>query len=248
MNDGIVLSVGRDVRRSPLPGHTSRGDAEGVSGRPGDKETAALRQRVITQPRFGRRCWYCHVPFGSTENFEVHHLDGDHANESPDNVVPICVLCHIPWHLDLVLQTWPNEPGQIIFLPELTQPQLNAMLYALFYHSVATNPGPEAPIKEGDRVAAEVYERLRSRSSDVEECDGKLSRPGLSKVHATVRLLQTMEAADYEQRATVLHGCRYLPPWASMVDVASTLGHSGAMFSRLQVDSWDAVAGVNKGT
>ena len=244
MSDAIVLSVGRDVRRSPLPGHTSLHDAVGNGGRQGDKEIAALRQRVIDQPRFGRRCWYCRTSFGQTEAFEVHHLDGDHGNDSPDNVVPICLLCHIPWHLDLVIQTWPHEPGRIIYLPEISQQDLNALLYSVFFHSDATiNKSPDNNhVEEADRSAAAVYERLAVRDIEVEQVNGQLVRPGLSKVHAMVRLLQSLDAGAYANRAALLEGCRYLQPWAPMLAMAPSFALNGAMFHRLQIDSWPAIA------
>lgn len=244
MSDAIVLSVGRDVRRSPLPGHTSRTDAVGNGARPGDKEIAALRHRVIGQSRFGRRCWFCHVPFGEGDAFEVHHLDGNHGNDGPDNVAPICLLCHIPWHLDLVIQTWASDPGRIIYLPELSQQELNTLLYALFFHSEATlDKSPNNKhVEESERVAAEVYERLAAREAEVEVVQGRRVRPGLSKVHGMVRVLQALDDAAYANRATLLEGCRYLPPLSPMLAIAPTFGVSGAMFARLQIDSWQSIA------
>ncbi|MEJ7745218.1 MAG: HNH endonuclease [Luteimonas sp.] len=244
MSAEIVLSVGREVRRSPLPGHTSLRDAAGGGGRPGDKEIAALRRRVIEQPRLGRRCWYCHVSFGQTEMFEVHHLDGDHGNDGQDNVVLICLLCHIPWHLDLVIQTWAHDPGRIIYLPEVSQQELNAMLYAVFFHSEATiDRSPENKrVEESERVAAAVYERLAARDVDVEQVHGQVERPGLSKVHAMVRTLQSLDAAEYARRESLFDGCRYLPPWSPMLALAPSFALNGAMFNRLQIDSWPAIA------
>ena len=255
MSDRIVLSVGRDVRRSPLLGHTSRGDAEGVGNRPGSKEIAALRERVIAQPRHGRRCRFCHLTFGDSANFEIHHLDGDHANDSPDNTAPICVLCHIPWHLDLALQRWPGEPGFLIYLPEIEQSDLSAMLYALFYHSSATinplppperdnptGPPPKPLIDESTRLAAQAYDRLAARRNDVEQADGQIVRPGLSSVHSVVRLLQSMDDHEYAMRGTTLAGCRYLPPWAPMLHLSEELGRGGSYFNRVQVDSWPSIA------
>ena len=255
MSDRIVLSVGRDVRRSPLLGHTSHKDAVGDGARPGSKEIAALRERVIAQPRHGRRCHFCHLAFGESDHFEVHHLDGDHANDSPQNTVPVCVLCHIPWHLDLVLQRWPGDPGSIIYLPELSQSDLSATLYALFYHSAATidptppperenptGPPPTPLIDESSRHAARVYERLVLRSDEVEQVDGQVVRPGLSSVHAMVRLLQSMDDSEYAMRETILSGCRYLPPYMPMLQLSEELGRGGSYFNRVQVDSWKSIA------
>lgn len=37
-----------------------------------------------------KKCIYC----GSTENLHVHHVDGDHKNESLNNLVWVCIICH----------------------------------------------------------------------------------------------------------------------------------------------------------
>ncbi len=255
MSDRIVLSVGRDVRRSPLLGHTSHKDAVGDGARPGSKEIAALRERVMSQPRHGGRCHFCHLAFGLSHHFEVHHLDGDHGNDSPANTAPICMLCHAPWHLDLVLQRWPGDPGAIIYLPEISQSELNVTLYALFYHSAATispippperenpsGPPPVPLIDESTRVAARVYERLALRADEVERVDGQVVRPGLSSVHAMVRLLQSMDDDEYARRAITLSGCRYLPPYMPMLQQSEEHARGGSFFNRLQIDSWQSIA------
>lgn len=229
--DRISLSVCRDVRRAPLPGHTSAQDS-GAS---------ALRERVIAQGRFGRRCHYCDLAFGDGKAFEVHNLDGDHRNEAIENLVPICILCHLPFHLDLVQAVWPSggsiapDAGRIILCPELSQVELNAMLHALFFYAAA---GRAENDEEKERKAWRVYHRLLSRADALERVDGAMARPGMSQVHVVAKLLKDQSETWYAQRDTWLEGCRYLPPYEPMLRVAPKLAADGAAFSRIGVGGW----------
>ncbi|MBB3923896.1 HNH endonuclease [Xanthomonas arboricola] len=225
MQNEIALSVTRDVRRSPQPGHTRAGSG-----------ADDLRDRVIRQGRFGRRCYFCHLPFGDSGEFEVHHLDHDHANESADNAVPICSLCHMPFHLDLVLREMPNEPGRIIYAPELSQQRLSSLLYAIGAHSTRVDP-----TNRSEHVAGQIYESLLRRADAVERVDGREVRPKLSQVHAMVRLLQDVSAERYGERADWLSGCLYLPPLSMLMQQAEHWRAAG--FATLDLSSWDDIAG-----
>lgn len=39
-----------------------------------------------------RHCGFCGKP--CTTNVEIHHIDGDHTNNDPDNLIPVCFDCH----------------------------------------------------------------------------------------------------------------------------------------------------------
>lgn len=232
MAESISLSVCRDVRRAPLPGHTSASDGAGGIG------ARALRERVIGQGRFNRCCHYCSFKFGSWDGFEVHHLDGDHSNEATENLVPICFLCHLPFHIDLVASLWPgsgSEIGRIIRCPELEQPELNQLLYAVFFASAHARVS-------GDDAAAQqawgVYRRLEARGDATEQEGGRTVRSGLSKVHVVARLLQDANEGRYQQRDTWLAGLRYLPPYEPMVKLANHWAQEDAAFAKLPPATW----------
>lgn len=209
---------------------------------------------VMAQPRFGRRCAYCDFAFGTSDHFEVHHLDGDHTNASPDNMVPICVLCHAPFHLDLVTRRWHGHSGKIIFLPEMTQIQLNNLLQAIFFAKseqqgmgVVTNPSsagsaePDSPIIR----ANSLYVALERRAALVEQLpDGSVGRPGLSTPSTLARVLTEMTDEEYAKRDVLLHGLRYLPSEGHLVDLAKEWKTLGAAFTGLDVAAWPAIAGM----
>lgn len=225
MDNEISLSVTRDVRRSPQPGHTRAGAG-----------ADELRDRVIRQGRFGRRCYFCHLPFGDSSEFEVHHLDHDHSNDSADNAVPICSLCHMPFHLDLVLREMPSDPGRIIYCPEIAQAHLSSLLYAVGAHSTRVDPA-----ERSEHYAGQIYDVLIRRADAVERVDGREVRPKLSQVHVVVRLLQDASADRYAERSKWLSGCVYLPPLVLLMQQAEKWRAAG--FATLDLSSWDDIAG-----
>ncbi len=50
-----------------------------------------LRKKVLE--KYGYRCAKCGYGF-----LEIHHIDGDHTNNSIDNLIPLCKACHIEEH------------------------------------------------------------------------------------------------------------------------------------------------------
>ena len=81
-----VLSVKRKQWRMEQSEH-DRNEADAVF--------QEVRKKVLD--RDGRRCWFC--GFTSTAHQEVHHLDDDHTNNRLDNLVTICNIDHLCFHL-----------------------------------------------------------------------------------------------------------------------------------------------------
>ena len=50
--------------------------------------------RTIGLKYHGRKCIVC----GEELAVCIHHYDGDHRNNSPENLVPLCPTHHVYWH------------------------------------------------------------------------------------------------------------------------------------------------------
>jgi intracellular multiplication protein IcmJ len=90
-----------------------------------DKKMRSTRSKILKRDKY--ICYYC--DFRSKHYQEVHHLDGDHSNMSEKNLVTVCPLCHQNHHL---LNASITGGGKIIYLPEITQIELNHLCRTIF--------------------------------------------------------------------------------------------------------------------
>lgn len=72
-------------------------------------------------------CYYC--GFRSQEWQEIDHINHDHHDNSESNLRVVCPLCHQCHHLNSANI---NSGGHLIWLPELSQTELNHLCRVLF--------------------------------------------------------------------------------------------------------------------
>ncbi|HEY6436404.1 MAG TPA: type IVB secretion system protein IcmJDotN [Ignavibacteriaceae bacterium] len=80
-----------------------------------------IRQDILDRDH--HTCGYCGFP--ATKFQEVHHIDNDHDNNSEENLVTICSLCHACHHIGLAGAL---KRGTLVYLPEITQQDLHWMI------------------------------------------------------------------------------------------------------------------------
>lgn len=90
-----------------------------------DPSKIELFKKVLE--KYNYTCYYC--GFQSNELQEVHHFNGDHDDYSPSNLTCVCPLCHQSHHLN---SAYIHNGAELIWLPELTQQELNHLCRALF--------------------------------------------------------------------------------------------------------------------
>lgn len=155
---------------------------------------------------------------------EVHHLDDDHSNNKPGNLVTACCLCHQCFHVGLAGK---HGGGKLIWLPEIRQSDLNNLVRAIF---VAMRSGGDMG-KSGESI----YTVLESRAAYLEEFFGQgSSNPGIL---GQAMLDMTDEA--YEQRAAALSGVRLLARPARFMTQIDFWRDSA--FKSVPPDSWEQV-------
>lgn len=126
---------------------------------------------------------------------EIHHINGDHSDFSIDNLQTLCPLCHQLFHLPTTATT---SGGSIIWLPEMTQAQLNLMCIAIFVAMRDTRSRWKTP-------AQTLFHQLESRKALMEEQMGSCD-PG-----ALAQVLVKMTPEQYEKRSEILGPLRLLP-------------------------------------
>lgn len=139
------------------------------------------------------RCYYCN--FTSKKHQEIHHLNDDHDDNSMDNLVTICPLCHQCFHLDTASST---NGGKIIWLPEMSQQELNYISRAIFIAAESARVSEEAGEKVSDftKMATVIESSLLERALVVEQN----VQQGASDPANFATALLNMKEESYEQR------------------------------------------------
>lgn len=122
-----------------------------------------LRRHI--RQRDGYRCVSCGVALfspsaeegDSAAGLELHHMDGDHHNNSPSNIISLCPLCHCILHIGKsVYLHWAEKAMRVIWFPWLSQEELNLLTWTM---AVAIF---RSELPDADDAATEVGGKARS--------------------------------------------------------------------------------------
>lgn len=150
-------------------------------------------QAVLVRDRF--TCQYC--GFQAREFQEVVNLDQNYENNKLGNLSTACLFCTQCFFIESV-GLGDFGGGKIIYLPEMTQNELNSFCHVLFC-GIAN----ETIYKE---TATEIYKLLKLRSQLVDETLGD----GLSEPAALGRMIIENQLSS-EKARSILKDLRLLP-------------------------------------
>ena len=176
-----------------------------LSATPGKWRLFAARKEDPAFQQFCQRVWdrdaytcqYC--GFQAKQFQEVVNLDGNYQNNKLPNMITACCFCTQCQFLEVVSKT-DYGGGALIYLPELSQPDLNGLCHVLFCAIAnATNYNNDAQA---------VYRSFKVRSKIVEEKLGEgMSNPALLGQVLIDAQLQNTQAFSQE----LLKDLRLLP-------------------------------------
>lgn len=155
------------------------------------KALRKIRDKIIA--RDNDTCQAC--GWVSRQWQEIHHLNSDHSDHREKNLATLCPLCHQVFHLP---QASATNGGSIIWLPEISQADLNQMCIALF---VAMRQ-PKGQWASSARIIQGVFE---SRVTVAEDFLGR-SDPGM-----LAQALLRMKPEQFERREKLTSALRLLP-------------------------------------
>lgn len=176
------------------------------------EDFAAIRMKVIERDHF--TCVYCGLQTQGNEDapghtleasggLHVHHIDDDHNNNTEDNLISVCPLCHMVHHIGFAAS---RGYCHFIYLPEIRQEDLNILV-----HCIAVADARQcnsAEIENICRASWELYyvlntfKRILVFNEDLNADTSMLGTALAGVLH---------ERPDiYAQRAKGLHGIRVL--------------------------------------
>ncbi|WP_031563534.1 type IVB secretion system protein IcmJDotN [Legionella wadsworthii] len=180
------------------------------SARKVDERFKAFEQKVFQRDRY--TCTFC--GFQARLFQEVVNLDNNYANNKLENLVTSCCFCAQCFFVESV-GVGGYGGGTLIYLPELTQAELNSMCHVLFC-AITNDTGYKSS-------AQNIYRAFKFRSQLVEDKFGE----GTSDPAIFGQLMIDAGVNDEERRAQLFKDILLLP--------------SRAKF-RKQIEKWAASA------
>lgn len=175
-----------------------------------DKAFLPVEKRILERDSY--TCQYC--GFQAQEFQEVINLDGNYKNNVSSNMATACCFCKQCLFLQSVGLD-EMSGGQIIFLPEISQNDLNSFCHVLFC-AMGNNTGYQ-------ETSQSIYRSLKFRSQIVENKFGT----GTSNPSVLGQIIIENRAQSPGKRVNILKDLRLLP--------------SNVKF-RVQLDAWAAAA------
>ncbi len=162
-----------------------------------DKAFQPVQERVFRRDTF--TCQYC--GFQARQFQQVVNLDGNYANNRLGNLITACCFCSQCLFLESIDLEGVGG-GQLIYLPEMTQADLNSFCHVLFC-ALGNGTGYQ-------ESAESIYRDMKFRSQPVENRFGAgSSQPAaFGQMVLEYRYSQAGQAADLER---VLADFRLLP-------------------------------------
>lgn len=180
------------------------------SARKVDERFKDFERKVFLRDRY--TCQFC--GFQARHYQEIVNVDADFSNNRLTNLVTSCCFCAQCFFLESV-GVGGYGGGTLIFLPELSQPELNSLCHVLFC-AITNDTGYKSS-------AQNIYRSLKYRSQMVEDKFGE----GTSDPAIFGQLMIDSGINTEEKREKLLHNILLLP--------------SRAKF-RTQIEKWAASA------
>ncbi len=164
------------------------------SARQADPRFKVFEEKVFQRDHY--TCQFC--GFQARVLQEVINLDGDYTNNKLVNLATSCCFCAQCFFIESV-GVGGYGGGTLIYLPELSQEELNSLCHVLFC-AITNDTGYKS-------TAQSVYRNLKFRSQPVEEKFGE----GTSDPSIFGRLLIDSGNTDSEIAAQIFREIRLLP-------------------------------------
>lgn len=175
-----------------------------------DKAFLPVAKKIMERDFY--TCQYC--GFQAKEYQEIVNRDGNYTNNKFSNLMTSCCFCS----QCLFIESISSEEmggGQLIYLPEMTQPELNSFCHVLFC-AMGNGTGYQD-------TAQSIYRSLKFRSQPIENQFGA----GTSNPSVLGQLILEYQSNHPDDQRNILSDLRLLPSYTKF---------------KIQLDAWAQAA------
>lgn len=175
-----------------------------------DKAFLPVEEKIFSRDNY--TCQYC--GFQAKEYQEIVNLDGNYSNNKFSNLITACCFCSQCLFIESIgLDDMGG--GQLIFLPDMSQAELNSFCHVLFC-AMGNGTGYQ-------ETAQSIYRSFKFRSQLIENKFGA----GTSNPSVLGQLILEQQARGEEEKINILKDLRLLPSYTKF---------------KIQLDAWAAAA------
>lgn len=167
-----------------------------------------IRNSILS--RDDNTCQFCGFKFDEFQ--EVHHIDDDHGNSNPDNLITSCNLCHAVHHLGM---TAIRNAGFIAYIPEMKQTDINGIFRILFMQLHVLGKNEKKDIVKELQSFYSIFENRGAQTL------GRLTKSDKVNLSNPMILAQFLSACDdelYQRRCSLLSGFVLIPTRNAFTD------------------------------
>lgn len=179
-----------------------------------DREFEEIRQKIVN--RDGHVCQGCGMktlpsaPSAMAGHFDIHHIDDNHDNNHPSNLVTICPFCHNVFHIG---NAGARGAATGIWMPQISQADMNLVCHILF---ILMFRGEDKQAQEKDIAVAKKARDYYRQLKDTVWADELEARLGagmsdLRNLGEALAWLGNSDKAAYDNRMRFLGGLRIIP-------------------------------------
>ena len=175
-----------------------------------DKSFQPVMEKILRRDSY--TCQYC--GFQTREYQEIVNIDGNYNNNKFSNLITACCFCAQCLFIESIALD-ERGGGQLIYLPEMTQVEINGFCHVLFC-AMGNGTGYQD-------AAQSIYRSFKFRSQPIENKYGA----GTSNPAVLGQLLLEYRTQDSKPDRTILKDLRLLPSYTKF---------------KVQLEAWAAAA------
>ncbi|RMG78944.1 MAG: HNH endonuclease [Chloroflexi bacterium] len=175
-----------------------------------DAEFERIKKSILARDNY--QCQAAGCRFRAKQYLHVHHIDDDHTNNNPKNLITLCPLCHHHLHIGYVGSKCPD--AKVVYWPDVSSSRFSAILKAAWMVETVTMNVPGVPRHVTNAIRAELKEQAKSLLTNVipQLSDVAEQMLGTSSVAELAVEMAALPDKAYQKLRARLRGFHIAPP------------------------------------